>query len=503
MKRRFVLWIAILSMFFAACSGAEERTAASAETVSSAAEQDGQETVSAAAETTAPSESAAKPDQEAVRRAIQDFCEMLYGTLKYDSTVTFGWDDFDSIEGYMIAKCIETQRECNKIDGEEVTEIRVKPAKLVGETLEQDGGYIQCAITATEYVWGGETGEVNTRYFFTLRERDGSLRVTDLTTYNPAYTITESDDLDIAVLRDSLDSWKEECKDAGDKWQFEAVDRIMEKRKVPIDDLIPDELKEEMERRRKKTAEDAAVVVIRFNEAYERPESPLGSGMTFQEGDTSFWVSFTYLDLYDVYFSDDSIKTVGEALELGLIGMADLDRFEIPYVKGPGDAPETSGEPDGRETEAASKTPDGRETVSSAAEPDGRETAAETSAPDGRETETTKAAGAGGEGKESGISRYYSEADIDQAKEAVRGWMSEAFEEGAKLKELYYPGDDFTDEFADSGATAFRSTDNSMVLGGYFIQSDGTERGTSGYPLWVWILWRSSDGGWFVKDAGY
>ena len=466
MKRRFVLWIAILSMFFAACSGAEERTAASAETVSSAAEQDGQETVSAAAETTAPSESAAKPDQEAVRRAIQDFCEMLYGTLKYDSTVTFGWDDFDSIEGYMIAKWIETQRECNKIDGEEVTEIRVKPAKLVGETLEQDGGYIQCAITATEYVWGGETGEVNTRYFFTLRERDGSLHVTDLTTYNPAYTITESDDLDIAVLRDSLDSWKEECKDAGDKWQFEAVDRIMEKRKM-------------------------------------LEESPLGSGMTFQEGDTSFWVSFTYLDLYDVYFSDDSIKTVGEALELGLIGMADLDRFEIPYVKGPGDAPETSGEPDGRETEAASKTPDGQETVSSAAEPDGRETAAETSEPDGRETETTKAAGAGNEGKKSGISRYYSEADIDQAKEAVRGWMSEAFEEGAKLKELYYPGDDFTDEFADSGYTAFRSTDNSMVLGGYFIESDGTERGTSGYPLWVWILWRSSDGGWFVKDAGY
>ena len=157
MKRRFVLWIAILSMFFAACSGAEERTAASAETVSSADEQDGQETVSAAAETTAPSESAAKPDQEAVRRAIQDFCEMLYGTLKYDSTVTFGWDDFDSIEGYMIAKWIETQRECNKIDGEEVTEIRVKPAKLVGETLEQDGGYIQCAITATEYVWGGDS----------------------------------------------------------------------------------------------------------------------------------------------------------------------------------------------------------------------------------------------------------------------------------------------------------------------------------------------------------
>ena len=55
----------------------------------------------------------------------------------------------------------------------------------------------------------------------------------------------------------------------------------------------------------------------------------------FKEGNTSFWVSFTYLDLYDVYFSDSSIKTVGEALELGLIGLAELDRFQIPYVRDP------------------------------------------------------------------------------------------------------------------------------------------------------------------------
>lgn len=103
----------------------------------------------------------------------------------------------------------------------------------------------------------------------------------------------------------------------------------------------------------------------------------------------------------------------------------------------------------------------------------------------------------------SGSSRYYTDEDIELAKEAVRDWMSKAFEEGTTLKELYYPGDDFTDEFSGSGYNAFGGTDDSMVLGGFFIQSDGTERGTSGYPLWVWILGRSDDGGWYVKDAGY
>ena len=107
------------------------------------------------------------------------------------------------------------------------------------------------------------------------------------------------------------------------------------------------------------------------------------------------------------------------------------------------------------------------------------------------------------ESQKSGVSKYYSQEDIDNAMDAVRGWMREAAEAGAKLKELYYPGDDFTDEYAKSGANAFKDTESSMVLGGYWIQSDGVERGTSGYPLWVWILGRDSDGGWSVKDAGY
>ncbi len=155
---------------------------------------------------------------------------------------------------------------------------------------------------------------------------------------------------------------------------------------------------------------------------------------------------------------------------------------------------EASEKPSDSETKAPAETSRERETQKETAETTrGRET--EAAATKAKETEK--------ETKKSGSSRYYTDEDIEQAKEAVRDWMKESFESGYKLKELYYPGDDFTDEFADSGYGAFKDTDSSMVLGGYWIQSDGVERGSSGYPLWIWILGRSSDGGWYVKDAGY
>ena len=480
MKRKVVLWLTVLGLLFSACGGGEKMTeeapvpGTSAEEPAATSESAFPGTSAAAWESTA-----VQPAQEEIHQAILGFCEMLFGSLKYDSTTTFGWDDFDSIEGYMVAKWTETKRECYKIDKADITDVRVLGVDLSGEPLARDDHYVQCAFVHYEYVSKDMKSSCDTRYFFTLRAEDGGLRVTDLTTYNPEYSITEADDMDIAVLRDSLDSWKEECKDAGDKWQFEAIDRIMEQKKVPIEDLIPDDMKEEMERRSEKTAEDAKVLEIRFNEAYERPDAPMESGMTFRDGSTSFWVSFTYLDLYDVYFSDDSIKTVGEALELGLIGLAELDRLEIPYVRDPGTEPETA--PSERETEPAEHPTQERETEPAERPTQERETPA--SDTEAEREETTKAPSTEGGSKKSGVSRYYSEEDIEEAKEAVRDWMSEAFEKGTKLKELYYPGDDFTDEFADSGSTAFRNTDNSMVLGGYFIEPDETERGTSGYPL--------------------
>ncbi len=483
MKRISVTLILIWSMLLSACSPSVPVTTPD-ESVSatSALEDTVPDTTASAAEST-------EAAQDPLYKAIFSFCEMLYGSLDAESTVTFGWDDFDSIEGYMIAKWIETRRECSKIDHADISNVRVLSVTLQGSPAVQGEQQIQSALVHVSYVTGSEECECVTRYVFTLQEGADGYRVTDLTTYNPAYSLEPQDDMDIAVLRDSLDLWKDECKDAGDMWQFEAVDRIMEQKKVPLEDLIDGDFKEELDKRRKQTSKDAEVVDIRFNEYYDRPDSPMTSGMTFRDGTASFWVSFTYLDLYDVLFSDDSIKTVGEALELGLIGRSVLDTFGIPYET-------DSSSPEESEPEQAAENPD-REQTSEGTSEEQAGTSADPETTEG--TAHTQAPSSSGRETVSDVSRYYSQEDIELAKEAVIAWMTEHFETGTRISELYYPGDDFT-ERAEYGS--FDTTENSLLLGGCFVQADGTERGSSGYPAWVWIL-RRTGGGWTVVDAGY
>ena len=107
----------------------------------------------------------------------------------------------------------------------------------------------------------------------------------------------------------------------------------------------------------------------------------------------------------------------------------------------------------------------------------------------------------------------YSEEDFDAASKAVmaRFYQSKPY---CELKELYYPGDEETDRqdryAADSepGAIANVSHEESMVLQGKYVTGDEGKvspalNPNAVYPDWTWILCRSQDGGWEVRDEGY
>ena len=111
------------------------------------------------------------------------------------------------------------------------------------------------------------------------------------------------------------------------------------------------------------------------------------------------------------------------------------------------------------------------------------------------------------------VSEYYSEEDFDAASKAVmaRFYQSKPY---CELKELYYPGDEETDRqdryAADSepGAIANVSHEESMVLQGKYVTGDEGKvspalNPNAVYPDWTWILCRSQDGGWEVRDEGY
>ena len=167
--------------------------------------EDTQTTVANPAETSTMS---ASEIRDQLQQAIRDFCELMFGSMKFGSTTTFGWNDFDSIEGYMIAKNAETKRETTHIDGTDITDVRIQSVELQGEFAEMGNRYMQNAIVSYEYVIDGERAVCGTHYLFTLKKEEQGYRVSDLTTCNPNYTMTDLDDNDIAILRDSLESWK-------------------------------------------------------------------------------------------------------------------------------------------------------------------------------------------------------------------------------------------------------------------------------------------------------
>ena len=432
--------------------------------------EDTQTTVANPAETSTMS---ASEIRDQLQQAIRDFCELMFGSMKFGSTTTFGWNDFDSIEGYMIAKNAETKRETTHIDGTDITDVRIQSVELQGEFAEMGNRYMQNAIVSYEYVIDGERAVCGTHYLFTLKKEEQGYRVSDLTTCNPNYTMTDLDDNDIAILRDSLESWKEECKDAGDKWQFAAIDRIMEQKKVPIEDLIPEELIEEMKRRNRPTSKDANVLDIRLMYGYE-PGPAMNTGRVFLEDEEyTYWMSATYLECYDVIFDDDSLKSVEFALDAGLIGLKDLDRFQIPYKKNPIGSRAGKDEPATEESKIADTT--GSLIIS--------------------EAETHEI----DQDDEAGCRVKLVESDkwtqeelrqaVDTAKEDFR-----KMREGCKLLEIRYPGDAEAKNY--SGFSSWNAEDTILLLGTW------TDEAGNSYVDWAWFVCKNEVRGWYVKDQG-
>ena len=167
MKKKLLVIILVCGMLLSGCGAETAPSSVPAGTEGSTAATGAAESPASSVKSTAE----AAEIREQLHQAILDFCGMLFGSLRYDSTVTFGWDDFDSIEGYMIAKWVETRRECYKIDGSEVTDVRVRSVELKGSPVEQDGHLAQCALVSYEYVSGDMETRCLTRYIFFLRDK--------------------------------------------------------------------------------------------------------------------------------------------------------------------------------------------------------------------------------------------------------------------------------------------------------------------------------------------
>ena len=101
-------------------------------------------------------------------------------------------------------------------------------------------------------------------------------------------------------------------------------------------------------------------------------------------------------------------------------------------------------------------------------------------------------------------SEIYSDDDIEAAYQTVKDYFSDEFY-GCTLTKLYYPGDNYADEFNEY-AERYHADEAIIILSSFDVNSsggDGSFNPNSTYNNWSWILIRNNGGDWEHVDHGY
>lgn len=101
-------------------------------------------------------------------------------------------------------------------------------------------------------------------------------------------------------------------------------------------------------------------------------------------------------------------------------------------------------------------------------------------------------------------SEIYTENDINDAINTTLAYFMFNFS-GCKLTEIYYAGDEYSDEFSE-WAKQYNADEAIILLSTFdvdFTGGDGSLEPNSTYEGWNWILVRSGNGNWEHVDHGY
>lgn len=172
---------------------------------------------------------AQKVDEKTAKECIEEFCEKMYGSMLADSTTSFSKSEFLSIDGYLTAKVFEAKRDYALIDVPGgVTSVSIEKV-VIDSITESDANTTVQALVCSEYTTKQGKSEWGNRYVFTLGIDLDEYAVLDV-------KALEGDEF--LNVKNALPLWKTECGYAGEDWEYEAVDRILNSKKVDLRDLI-------------------------------------------------------------------------------------------------------------------------------------------------------------------------------------------------------------------------------------------------------------------------
>ncbi len=171
-----------------------------------------------------------KADNASLKTCIQLFCEKMYGSMLADSSTSFSKDDFLTVDGYLTAKVFEAKRDYEQIDVPGgFTYVKITDVIIKGMEQEKKGDICVTARIKCDYVSGDEASYWGNDYQFTVRVEGESLSVVDV-------KALEGDEF--LNIRDSLPLWQEKCSYAGEDWEYEAIDLILDNKKFDVKDLV-------------------------------------------------------------------------------------------------------------------------------------------------------------------------------------------------------------------------------------------------------------------------
>jgi hypothetical protein len=101
-------------------------------------------------------------------------------------------------------------------------------------------------------------------------------------------------------------------------------------------------------------------------------------------------------------------------------------------------------------------------------------------------------------------SEIYSDKDIESAIDITLNYFRLNFQ-GCTLKEIYYAGDNYLDEF-EHWKKQYDADETIVLLSTFDVDSsggDGSLKPNDTYKGWNWILVRNKGGQWEYKDHGY
>jgi hypothetical protein len=169
-------------------------------------------------------------DKERLEKSILEYTKKIYNSMLADSDTCFTKNDYPTIDSYLVAKTIEAFRDYYLIDYPEgITNIVIDGVRLEEDTITFEGADLNVNVLVdSTYCYNNHSTKWGNRYRFTVDVSQEQYVVKDIIALEGDHFLNN---------KEAIPNWRGQCK-IEDGWEYEAIDYIVDSKKVDLDELV-------------------------------------------------------------------------------------------------------------------------------------------------------------------------------------------------------------------------------------------------------------------------